>query len=302
MAHAVFVYRRDSIYDDLPSEHYQFPRQYLKTVRQAEGDWIVYYEPTKVPDARGYFAVAKVAQVLPDPHWPHHWRALIAPGEYLDFASPVPLRLPDGPAERARVRPDGSFGGGAMQSAVRSLAPSDYARILKHGLADVPEAPQDAPPLSSQPLAVAEAPLVWEVERPVKEMLVNRPLRDAQFRRAVLAAYGNRCALTGLQFVNGGGAAEVQAAHIRPVEHGGPDAIGNGLALSATVHWMFDRGLVGLSDRLDILVSPKVNDVEGLRRLLLPDRRALRPCDERLRPHPAFLAWHRRHHGLDALA
>ena len=38
---------------------------------------------------------------------------------------------------------------------------------------------------------------------------------------------------------------EDEAAHIRPVEHNGPDIISNGIALSGTAHWMFDRGLVG---------------------------------------------------------
>jgi putative restriction endonuclease len=45
-------------------------------------------------------------------------------------------------------------------------------------------------------------------------MLVNRKIRDATFRRAFCDAYYNTCAMTGLKIVNGGGKAEVQAAHI----------------------------------------------------------------------------------------
>ena len=59
-----------------------------------------------------------------------------------------------------------------------------------------------------------------------------------------LRAYDARCAITGLKLINGGGRAEVAAAHIRPVEANGPDIISNGIALSATAHWMFDRGLI----------------------------------------------------------
>lgn len=302
MAHAIFAYRSDSPYDDLPSEYYQFPKQYLRTARETIGDWIAYYEPTKVTATRGYFAVARVLQIVPDPAIPNYWRAIIEPGQYLDFPCPVPLHLADGPAERDRVRPDGSFGSGAMQSAVRALSQGDFDRIVRHGLAKTSSEREPSMADEHATWSVAEAPPVWEVERPIREVLVNRPKRDAQFRRAVLAAYGSRCALTGLSFINGGGAVEVQAAHIRPVEHGGPDAIGNGLALSATVHWMFDRGLVSLSDQLMILVSPKVNDVEGLGRLLLPARRALVPADERLRPNRAFLRWHRERHALQDYA
>ncbi|WP_368855610.1 HNH endonuclease, partial [Klebsiella aerogenes] len=51
------------------------------------------------------------------------------------------------------------------------------------------------------------------------------------------------------------GRAEVAAAHIRPVEANGPDIINNGVALSGTAHWMFDRGLFSLADNLEILIS-----------------------------------------------
>ena len=64
------------------------------------------------------------------------------------------------------------------------------------------------------------------------------------------------------------GRAEVDAAHIRPVEKNGPDIVSNGLALSGTAHWMFDRGLISLSDDLEILISRRINDQEGVRALI----------------------------------
>ena len=67
MGFGVFIHRTDSIYDDSPAERYQFPRQYLGRVEASVGDWIVYYEPRKVPETRGYFAIAKVERVVPDP-------------------------------------------------------------------------------------------------------------------------------------------------------------------------------------------------------------------------------------------
>ena len=42
MAFGVFIHRTDSIYEDIPSEQYQFPKQYLSRAQQCEGDWIVY--------------------------------------------------------------------------------------------------------------------------------------------------------------------------------------------------------------------------------------------------------------------
>lgn len=100
MAFGVFIHRQDSIYDDTPAERYHFPRPYLGRVEACIGDWIVYYEPRKVHETRGYFAVAKVERVIPDPSRPDMYFALIEPGTYLDFANPVPFAGPDGPIDR----------------------------------------------------------------------------------------------------------------------------------------------------------------------------------------------------------
>jgi putative restriction endonuclease len=98
--------------------------------------------------------------------------------------------------------------------------------------------------------------------------VTNRVVRDRNFRRTVLRAYGERCAVTGLRLINGGGRAEVEAAHIRPVDHDGPDIVSNGIALSGTTHWMFDRGLIGLADEMTILVSRQANDPEAVRSMI----------------------------------
>ena len=128
--------------------------------------------------------------------------------------------------------------------------------------------------------------------------LTSRPVRDRVFRRVVLKAYDERCAITGLKLINGGGRAEVEAAHIRPVEANGPDTIQNGLALSGTVHWMFDRGLLSISDSGDILLSRKINDVGSVEKLIYPDHRARFPGSADARPDTRFLAWHREWHQM----
>lgn len=91
MAHRVFMHRSDSIYDDSPAVQYQFPKKYLSRVEPSSGDWIVYLEPTKVRRTRGYFAIARVQQIIPDPKAPGRFLALIEPNSYLDFANPVPF-------------------------------------------------------------------------------------------------------------------------------------------------------------------------------------------------------------------
>jgi putative restriction endonuclease len=71
----------------------------------------------------------------------------------------------------------------------------------------------------------------------------------------VLGAYDDTCAVTGLRIINGGGRAEAQAAHIVPVAEGGPDVVQNGIALSATAHWLFDRHLISIDEDWRLLVS-----------------------------------------------
>jgi len=56
---------------------------------------------------------------------------------------------------------------------------------------------------------------------------------------------------------------------------------------------MFDRGLLSLEDNGRILVSNHINDVDGVKKLLLPDRIAALPRDAASQPHRHFLDWHR---------
>ena len=293
MAFGVFIHRQDSIYEDSPAERYQFPRQYLGRVQACIGDWIVYYEPRKVAGTRGYFAVAKVQQVIPDPAAPGMYIAIIEPGSYLDFANPVPFTDAQGVIERGVLNEEGRISGRA-QAAVRPLAPADFDRITSLGLGDqAPLLPRLDENVASDGFAEEQAPFVFEQDRERAIFLASRIVRDRVFRRVVLRAYDERCVITGLKLINGGGRAEVAAAHIRPVEAMGPDIVNNGIALSGTAHWMFDRGLISLSDDLDILISRQANDADGIRSFINKTGRALPPLRASERPHPRFLQWHR---------
>jgi putative restriction endonuclease len=298
MAFAVFIHRADSPYEDSPATQYQFPKQYLTRVEPTVGDWIVYLEPSKVRDTRGYYAIARVQRVIEDPVVAGMYVALIEPGSYLQFAHPVPYRGGDGlPVERGVLNDEGNISGRA-QAAVRPISGADLDRILMLGLReDQPTLPRlGAPPETETPFGIgetAQAPFVFETERERIAQLTTRIVRDRVFRRIVLDAYDERCGITGLKLINGGGRAEVAAAHIRPVERNGPDIVNNGIALSGTAHWMFDRGLIAIENDLTIVISRHVNDRDGAESLINPTRRLIAPRLVRDRPHPAFLAWHR---------
>lgn len=297
MGFGVFIHRTDSIYDDSPAEQYQFPSQYLGRVQACIGDWIIYYEPRKVAATRGYFAVAKVVQVISDPKAQGMYLALIEPGSYLDFVNAVPFSGPGGVIERGVLNEAGRISGRA-QAAVRPISSVDFNRILSIGLAEG----QSELPRSGEAAVTSErngfsdgmqAPFIFEQERARVVQLSSRIVRDRLFRRLILQTYDKRCAITGLKLINGGGRAEVDAAHIRPVEANGPDILSNGIALLGTAHWMFDRGLVGLSDDLEVLISRHANDRDSIQGLINKTGRAIVPAGIHERPHPQFLQWHR---------
>jgi len=293
MGFGIFIHRSDSIYDDSPAERYQFPSQYLRRVEACVGDWIIYYEPRKVPETRGYFATAKVQQVIPDPATPDMYLAVIAPGSYLDFAVSVPFSGREGIVERGILNEEGRISGRA-QSAARPLSRSDFDRIVALGFDQrEPLLPRVDAAAPSHGFHEEQVPFVFEQPRDRVSYLSSRIVRDRVFRGAVLRAYDERCAVSGLKLINGGGRAEVEAAHIRPVEANGPDSISNGIALSGTAHWMFDRGLISLGDDLEILISRHVNDPEGVRSFINKSGLAYEPPRVLERPHPHFLQWHR---------
>jgi putative restriction endonuclease len=183
---------------------------------------------------------------------------------------------------------------GRAQAAVRTLSPPDFARIVARGLGtqkDILPRVDLAPKLGG--FADAQQEFVHLAVRDRVHQLTNRALRDRNFRKTVLRAYGERCAITGLRLINGGGRAEVEAAHIRAVEKDGPDIISNGIALSGTAHWMFDRGLVGLADDLTIIVSRQANDADAIRSMINQTGSLLAPTRLADRPRSEFITWHR---------
>jgi putative restriction endonuclease len=259
-------------------------------VEDGVGDWIVYYEPVKA-GPRGYFAVAKIRRVIPKSGVEGRFLALIEPGSYLPFDREVPRLLNGRPFEVALTAADGKpKAGGAQQLAVRRLPEAEFSAIVRLGL------PADLESVEARRYGPTEADIddaAAPFERPVIERLTSRPYRDAAFRRKVRAAYDYRCAMSGLRLRNGGGRPEVQAGHIRPVEESGSDAVTNGLALSGTLHWMFDRGLLSVAGDRTILVSRNKVPGDVVDRLIVPGGKLWLPADPRDWPHPENLRWHR---------
>jgi putative restriction endonuclease len=128
-----------------------------------------------------------------------------------------------------------------------------------------------------------------ERQRVIRE--VNQLCREASFRRRVLFAYGNRCAVTRMQL------RLVDAAHILPVgASGSVDLVRNGIALSPTYHRAFDAGLIYLDERCRMRVNEghvhalqQVNLVGGLETFKDSLGQIFLPPDAAQRPSPDFI-------------
>jgi putative restriction endonuclease len=294
---AVFDTKVASGYDDNIVERYHFPNDYLATAKKAVGDWIVYREPRRGGGSMGYIAVAWVVRIDPDPNSPDHSYARLR--DFLRFDKIVPFRRTGGFQEaKLEYVPNSQVGAALRGNSIREISEADFARISLLGLGQT-LAPENAVRLELDPAhvdshTIALVSATWEEqERKVEQILVNRKIRDASFRRQVCDAYENTCAVTRLKMVNGGGKAEAQAAHIWSVQAGGPDVVQNGIALSATAHWLFDRHLISLTDDYGLLVAH--NRVPSQLRPLFQNQleRIHMPTDKALWPHIPYVQKHR---------
>jgi len=123
--------------------------------------------------------------------------------------------------------------------------------------------------------------------------IVARWVRDQNFRRNVVNAYGHCCAICGLQ------ARLVQGSHIVPVASGGTDETSNGLCLCVLHHEAYDRALLAVDEHGKILHNhtmvaalTKASLSGGLEAFFKAARvgKAIRmPADSKYSPNPDFL-------------
>lgn len=293
MAKAVFISNPESIYKDRPGEWYHFPnRQYLSRVAQTVADWVIFYR-SRSGGAPGYHAVQKVESIRPDPADPTHSYAMLDRASELSFERTVPHKRPTGLPYESTL----PASGGANVSAVRLISDADFAAIIDEGLRE--EANPDALPRTGPLAELAgfamppQAAFIPQAAEDRAKVLSLRAFRDQTFARQVKSAYAGRCAMSGLELRNGDGRPEVEAAHIIPVEERGPDTVLNGIALSGTVHWMFDRGLVAVDEDLSLMIAGDTVATDIAARLFVPDRRLILPSDRSKAPHTSYLKWHR---------
>jgi hypothetical protein len=170
---------------------------------------------------------------------------------------------------------------------IRGLEWSEISALLGIGLSDdLLETALRLESLEQWTPFVAEDRAIYQI---------SRRKRDAAFRNIVLANYGHTCAVTGQPF-HSPRHIEADGAHIIGKEVRGTDDPRNGIALSKSAHWAFDRGLFTISDQYEVIVNPKISSASVARfsALELDRRKILLPKDSCYWPHPDALTWHKR--------
>ena len=138
-----------------------------------------------------------------------------------------------------------------------------------------------------------------EVEETIAEprryavLATKRALRETGFRKRVLTAYDQSCAMCGVQL------RLLDGAHILPAAHpDSTDGTDNGVALCALHHRAFDRAFVTFDHAFRIHVNENMTDelkaanldsgLEAFKDALHPDLASL-PSDEQDRPARCFV-------------
>ena len=120
----------------------------------------------------------------------------------------------------------------------------------------------------------------------------KRIARSRAFRRLVIAAYGDRCAMCGGGAKSPSGVSEIEAAHVIPRALKGSDDIRNGIALCRLHHWAFDRQLIGLTPLGQLRVMPAVAALpENAAIAVLDGAPLLAPVDPAQHVHADAVAW-----------
>lgn len=181
-----------------------------------------------------------------------------------------------------QLREFGAAGWFAPEVAAALAADDGLAGRVAHALLDA-HFPESLHPLLLEAVGLDPAPPA------------GRRRRDPQFRERVLRAYGRACAVCGLHLELDGRSVGVDAAHIRWHSAGGPDEVGNGLALCALHHRLFDLGALSLSaDGGTVVVSEAAGGLTVDAALTRHHRRPLAsPVRTAYRPDPGHVRWHR---------
>ena len=192
-------------------------------------------------------------------------------GLFVDYAAPSDANY----AVYAALLSDNKIGGG-----------ENYA--VYNGVIDIFESRAREIDTAAQDIKVAQEDLDF-ISKSDKD--VESLFNLQEFRDFVSVGYQHRCAITGTVIAYGS-LNNLEAAHIRPQAHAGPNLPCNGISLCRDFHWAFDHGFLTLTDDCRVKVSTRAPSD-----LLMPydGKKIYMPADPFFRPRVDFIHHHQKH-------
>lgn len=113
------------------------------------------------------------------------------------------------------------------------------------------------------------------------------------FRQMVIANYASKCAITGIDIPD-----LLFASHIIPWSKNEQERLNpeNGICLSALYDKAFDKGLIGVNEKYEVILSAKLNKNKGkdyFVKYFAPIEKIKLQMPQKYLPKAEFLEWHR---------
>jgi putative restriction endonuclease len=161
-------------------------------------------------------------------------------------------------------------------------------------LDDIPLSQTQLTQVSTEVLELSQKPFqVVQMQIARVETRQTRIARRAVFRERVRREYHSRCAVSGISVTTPTLLHEVECAHIVPVSAGGSDDIRNGITLTQTLHWAFDRGLFGVMPNRTIYIPRKVSQMAENEFLRQFENKTIIEAEQaNSRAHGDAFSWH----------
>lgn len=94
----------------------------------------------------------------------------------------------------------------------------------------------------------------------IKQLLAEKNddevyLRGSMFKREIPKIYNNTCCISGMRIDATINISMIDACHIIPFSISYDDTVSNGIALCPNLHRAFDRGLIGINENYQVVIS-----------------------------------------------
>ena len=117
-------------------------------------------------------------------------------------------------------------------------------------------------------------------------------VRSGVFKKVIPRVYNYTCCISGMKIIATRDIQMIDACHIVPFAESHDDTIKNGISLSPNFHRAFDRFLITINNRYEIIVSEHFTESASYSIRAFHGRKIYLPDDLQYQPSVDNLNWH----------